>query len=105
MIGLHVIRGEVIVGSIDQVLHERSVIVWHVDLESKYAEIVAYNSQQVILRAGASTAKIDESFRGRPTRLFTGLGDEWELIAESARYTCRVVAYRPDAGGGEADTG
>lgn len=94
---MQVTQGEVRVAAIDLVLDSATCKVWHVNLDTKYAEIVAYSEEQVFIGSSERTLRIDESKRGEPTILhLPGLFDEgWSIIADCARYTCRIVLYRP----------
>jgi hypothetical protein len=91
--------GEIRVGEVVLVLDEPHVKVWHVDLLSKYAEVASYSGDDVImLAAGTHTLRSDESRPGELTVIKLGLDDGWTVIAEAARYTLRIVAYRLDPG-------
>lgn len=92
---MRIAPGEIRVNAVDAILNEANVKVWHVDLHSKYAAILSLSDEEVLLYAADDTIKVDESRRGTPTALvLPDLGDGWSVIAECARYTCRVVAYR-----------
>ncbi len=97
---LRIRPGEVRVAGITRMLDTPSVKVWHVDLHTKYAQILTYTTDEVLLICDDRTLHADESLRGTPTGLAIGLPDDWFVIAESTRYTCRIVGYlpRPDYG-------
>lgn len=86
--------GEIRVASVDNLLDEPYAKVWYVDLDSKYAEVLAVSTREVLLHASERTLRLDESSLGRPTALLFDLPDEWEVIVDCARYTCRIVAYQ-----------
>ena|SRR6476469_959857 len=88
--------GEIRVASVEVMLDWSLAKVWYVDLHSKYAEILTYSNEEVLLHAGERTLRLDESLRGKPTAIRLDLPDDWSLIVDCARYTCRIVAYRPD---------
>lgn len=91
---MNIEKGEVRVASVLMVLDRPNMKVWHIDLYSKYAEILAYSTDEVLLGAGDRTLRIDEQRKGQPTALIIGLPDDWYVIAECARYTCRIVGYK-----------
>lgn len=87
--------GEVRVAHVAVVVDRPATTVWHVDLDSKYAEVVAYSNSEVLLCAGDRTLGIDEKLKGQPTALVMNLPDDWLVMVECARYTCRIVGYKP----------
>lgn len=88
--------GEIRVAGADMMLDRPKMKVWHLDLDSKYAEILAYSGAEVLLTAGERTLRIDENLKGQPTAVVLDLPDSWHVIAECARYTLRIVAYQYD---------
>jgi hypothetical protein len=88
--------GEIRVAGADMMLDRPRMKVWHLDLDSKYAEILSYSTSEVLLAAGDRTLRTDEEFKGQPTAVIIDLPDDWHVIAECARYTCRIVAYQYD---------
>lgn len=89
--------GEIRVGEVLLVLDEEYVRVWHVDLDSKYAQakVLSFSADEVLLHAADRTKRVDEARRGRPTVLKVDLPDGWLIMVDCARYTCRIVGYRP----------
>lgn len=90
-----VVRGEVLIDDVTVLIDQPEVKVWIVELGSKYAQVLGYSTEEVLLVAGDRTPTIDQALRGRPTAVVVNLPEPWQIIAESARYTCRIVAYRP----------
>jgi len=107
--GLRVTPGEIRLNYARQVVDDEHAKVWEVDLHSKYAEVLAYGhddhgTPEVLIYAGEFTLGLDESLRGTPTRIaLTSLDDGWSLMAESPRYTLRLVAYQPEGAMAEPD--
>lgn len=94
---MRITAGEVRVNLAELVIDTAEFKVWLVDLESKYAELLTYSDDEVVLIAGARTLRPDPARRGVPTVLHVDLpdgGERWHVLAECRRYTCRVVAYR-----------
>lgn len=93
---LVLVPGEIKVAAVDVILERPDVVIWHVDLDSKYAEILAASPEEVLLLAGQRTLGIDESMSGLATRLRLGLPTDqnWSLITDCSRYTLRIVVYR-----------
>lgn len=61
--------GEIIVEDIDVIIDLETVKVWHVDLRSKYAEILAYSKDQVLLHAiFAHSGKVGRSSNRADTK-------------------------------------
>lgn len=102
---INVTPGEIEVDRVDRVLDTEHAKAWHVDLVSKYAEIGYYsrcgNEAGVHLWAVDRTLYVVEELRKKPTDIMIGAPDGWIVLAECARYTCRIVAYNPY---GEADS-
>lgn len=88
--------GEIRVAGADMMLDRPKMKVWHIEVDSKYAEILAYSETEVLLTAGERTLRINEELKGQPTAVVIDLPDDWHIIAECARYTLRIVAYRYD---------
>lgn len=87
--------GEVRVERVDCVLDSPCSRAWHLDLRSKYASIGGVADDEVLLVATEETLYVDEALRGTPTVINLDVPDDWTVLAEVARYTCRVVAYQP----------
>jgi len=87
--------GEIEVGEIDLVLDTDRARAWHVDVASKYAEVFGLGGREVLLGATDRTLSVNEARRGMLTKIGLDVPEGWTLIAECARYTCRVVAYLP----------
>jgi hypothetical protein len=92
--GLRITPGEIRVSGYVTVLDEPSVRAWHVDLDSKYAEVLAYSEDEVLLIAGERTLGVDEDNRGTATSLTINLPEGWNVIVDCSRYTCRIIGYR-----------
>jgi len=86
--------GEIQVSGIDVMVDDPSAKVWHIDLATKYAAVLAYSTDRVFLWATEDTLWVDENRRGMPTALVLGLPDDWNVIVDCARYTCRIVGYQ-----------
>lgn len=91
--------GEVRVRHVDLVLDTPDVRVWHIDLNSKYAEVLAYSREEVLLYAIDETLRTDEGQRGVPTSVKVNVPEDdddyaWVMMADCGRYRCRFVAYR-----------
>jgi hypothetical protein len=92
---LHVEEGEVEVSTAELVIDHPDVRVWEVDLVTKHADVLSYNGDEVLLRATEHTSKVNESQRGKATRIRLGAPTSgWTVIAECGRYTCVIAAYR-----------
>src|SRR4051812_46000567 len=91
--------GEITVERIDRVLDLPDAKAWHLDLRSKYASIAYYGRSggQAIVALGANehTLYVDETRSGLSTEVRIEVPDEWIVLAECARYTCRIAAYKP----------
>jgi hypothetical protein len=93
---LEIEPGEIrIGGGAITLLDEPHVRVWHVDLDSKYAQVLTYSADEVLLIADERTLRTDTSRRGKPTVLKVNLPDDWQIIVDCSRYTCRIVGYKP----------
>jgi hypothetical protein len=94
--GLYLEEGEVEVSTAVLLIDHDDVQVWEVDLVTKYADVLGYGSDMVLLHATEHTIKANESQRGKATRIRLGLPVQagWSVVAECARYTCQIVAYR-----------
>ncbi len=88
-------RGEIRIDNVATLVDSRTCRAWHVSLDSKYAEILAYSPDEVLLISGTRTTNLDPARRGHPTCLVIDLPLDWQVIADCARYTCRVVGYKP----------
>jgi len=98
--GLLIEPGEIQMNYALRVVDDDHAKVWEIDLHSKYAEVLAYTHDEVgqpgiLIHAGEHTLKLDESRRGMPTRIIAVGLDNWTVMAETARYTLRVIAYQP----------
>lgn len=94
---MNVAPGEIRVNEVVAVLDEPHAKVWHVDLGSKYAEVLSTDGGQVLLHAGERALGVDPDRAGCPTAFVLGLGDGWDVLAECTKGTLRIVAYRVDA--------
>lgn len=99
---LSVDEGSILVASTHLIVHHDDVLVWEIDLKSKYPELYVTadyqqdgTQQEVVLFRTERTLRADES-TNRPTRLrFTTPRDEnWTVLYNHGRYTVQVVAYR-----------
>jgi hypothetical protein len=95
--GVRVTHGEIIVESIELIIDEPNVKVWEGDFRSKYVDF-AYvsNPLQIMLYASDRTLYLDDKHIGRATYVDTGLSsdDGWRMIAQCARYSLYLCAYR-----------
>lgn len=105
---LRVVPGRIAVNDVDCIVDLPEVKIWEVDLRTKYAVIIslAYGGtgadgssdreMTVVLGADEHTLKLDTSV----SRPWTDLvwtrppGPAWDLLADCARYTVRVVAWQ-----------
>ncbi len=95
--GLYVEEGEVEVSTADLLIDHPDVRVWELDLVTKYADVLGYSSDGVVmLHATEYSIKVVEQARGQATLIHLGLPvtRDWAVLAMCARYTCRIVAYR-----------
>lgn len=95
-------EGEIDVNVIDLVLDTEDVKVWHIDLHSKYAGIVGFSFNQMLLYAEGDTLHVVEEQRGNATVLDFEVPEStpefhWHAIVDCGRYTARFVAYRQPA--------
>lgn len=81
---LKITQAGVVVAGVDIVIDELNLKVWHVDLPTKGAKVLGFTHQMVVLQDAYGVA----------VSIPLGLDDSWQVIAECARYTCRIVAYR-----------
>lgn len=88
--------GEIRVFHVVMVLDRPKMKVWHVDLDSKYAEVLACDANEVLLCAGPQTRGIDENLKDQPTALVIELPADWHVIADCRLYTCRIAGYQID---------
>jgi hypothetical protein len=90
--------GEIGVNQINRVLDTEHAKAWHLDLGSKYAEVLSYSQSPheatIDLHATEYTVYVEEP-RGTCTSIHIPVPMEWIILAECARYTCRIVAYKP----------
>ena len=91
--------GEVRVSHVDLVLDTPDVRVWHIDLHSKYAKVLAYSREEVLLYATDETLRTDVSQLGTPTSVKVNVPEDdddyaWIMMVDCSRYSCRFVAYR-----------
>lgn len=91
---MEVVPGVIRVNEVDVMADAANLKVWHVDLNSKYAEVLAYGGWEVLLHATERTLRTDPEHGQATVIRLPQLGDDWNLIADSGRYTCRIVAYR-----------
>jgi hypothetical protein len=100
---VQVLAGEIDVDVIDVVLDTECAKAWNVGLSSKYARVSSYGVtgdkfqfHYVHLAADDHTLYVDEKLRGRSTEIGIEVpGDGWIVMAECAKRTCRIVAYKP----------
>lgn len=90
--------GEIGVNQINRVLDTEDAKAWHLDLGSKYSQVLSYShgphEATVHLYATEHTLYVEEP-RGVSTDICIQVPMEWIVMAECARYTCRIVAYKP----------
>jgi len=84
--------GEIHIDSIDTIVDEPHIKIWHINLDSKYADVVYYGDHEIALCATDQTLRTDPDHEGQATILILPPGD-WSTIAECTRYTCRIAAY------------
>lgn len=100
---VQVLAGEIDVDVIDRVLDAEYAKAWSVGLRSKYAHVSSYGVtgdkfqfHYVHLAADNHTLYVDGKLRGRSTEIGIEVpGDGWIVMAECAKRTCRIVAYKP----------
>lgn len=93
---VEVVRGEIRVSAIDLMLDTDYARVWEVDLDSKYAEVGSICDDGTIMLVGCDrTLRMDEECRGEATVITVPVPGGWTVMAECARYTCRIVAWKP----------
>lgn len=90
-------QGEVSVCDVQVVRWGWRYRVWEFDLHTKYADAGGWGGDLVMLVAGERTLKVNEAERGNPTCIYLPcMGEKWDvLIADVARYTCRITAWKP----------
>lgn len=90
--------GEIGINVVDRVLDTEHAKAWHLDLGSKYARVLSYSQgpheATIHLHADERTLYVEEP-RGTCTNIHIQVPMEWIILAECARYTCRIVAYKP----------
>ena len=96
-------HGAVRVGEVDTVIDEARFKVFQVDLDTKYATILATAVEddrvKVFLWRDERTIRCDPDKMDIPTGIEFLLpeqerGDDWHVVTEIARYTARVVLFR-----------
>lgn len=91
-----IVPGEIRVSAALLVLDQPHARIWHLDLDSKYAQVLSYTAQEVLLIADERTMGVDEALRGRPTAVAVKLPQGWNVMVDCSRYTCRIIGYRQD---------
>ena len=94
-----VVPGEISVSVIDRVLDLPTARAWNIDLHSKYARVLSYSQggdvASVHLYATEDTLHVVKELRQQTTAIRIQVPDDWIIMAEAGRYTCRIVAYKP----------
>lgn len=100
---VRIVPGEIRIASVATVVDLEHVKIFELNLLSKYVGPSGYSSAEdgvtLLLLAGENTLHLDEERRGLPTFVeFAAPKDDsgfwWRIVADSARYTMRVVLYR-----------
>lgn len=86
---LIVVKGQIPVGEQDVVLDRTYCRVWNLELFSKAVQVVTAHPKGVWLRSTEPDGP-----HGTLTVVQLDLRDDWDVIAEAARYNLRIVAYR-----------
>lgn len=98
-IGLTIWPGRVQINDWFEVIAHDNVHVWKFDLRTKYADVshIAYGEDghvQVVLGVTPETLRADGP-EGETAIMLDGLApDYWHVIAQVARYSGTVIAYR-----------
>jgi hypothetical protein len=94
--GLYLEEHEVEVSTAGLVVDHDDVKVWEIDLVTKYADVFGCGGDVVALSATKHSIRVNEAERGTATQIRLGLptAGNWSLIAQCARYTCQIAAYR-----------
>lgn len=91
--------GRVRLSSIDVALSRPDVLVLEVDSASKYPEVTWGTSTDGAISVfpfeTARTLRLDESTSGMTQIELPARTKGWDVIATAARYTIRIVAWRP----------
>ena len=92
--------GEIVVNEVISLIDNPEFKVYYVDLKSKYPAGVFYiiteNTIAVGIYASEDTLYIDDIPFNRPTMVEFRFPDahNWNVIADAARYTVRIVMWR-----------
>lgn len=90
--------GEIKVAVVDLVLDTEWAKAWHIGLGSKWADASSYaqddGEARIYLQAIEETLDHDFDLRGTSTMIIVQVPDNWTILAECVRYTCRIVAYK-----------
>jgi hypothetical protein len=98
-----VTQGEIVINDVTITEERDGFLVMEADLHSKYAEAAGYGGMVVdgqpvpcvFLMAGEHTLKTSPDAEGMSMITLPARCKGWHVIMEAARYTVRIVAWRP----------
>ena len=97
---MRVTQGQIVINEVVQVVDNPDCRVYHADLASKYPLLLAASSYgEGKIERGVSLIATDETLGARanvgPSEIMFELPDsDWQVIADSGRYSVQICLYR-----------